>query len=70
MAAAVAAVPGPARDPQGALWVARAPGSEGAREAAVAPRPEGAREAAAVAAVAEWAVALVVTQGGRDGRRI
>ena len=67
---AVAAVPGPALDPEGALGAARAPGPGGAQDAVavrLAERPAG---AAAAAAVAERAAALVVTRGGRDGRRI
>ena len=72
LAGAVAAVPGPAPDPEGALEVAPAPGPEGAREAVIvrnAESPAGAGAAVAVAA-AEGVAVLVETWGGRDGRRI
>ena len=70
LVAAVAAVPGPAPDPEGALVAAPAPGPEGALEAAVIRLAESPAGAAAAAAAAEGAAALVVTRGGRDGRRI
>ena len=72
LAAAVAAVPGPAPDSEGALEAAPAPGPEGALVAVVVrlvESPAGAA-VAAEAAVAEGAAALVVTRGGHDGRRI
>ena len=70
LVAPVAVVPGPASDPEGALEGAPAPGPEGALEA-VAVRPvESPVGAAEKAAVAEEVAALVVAQGGRDGRLI
>ena len=69
LAVVVAAVPGPAPDPEGALGAAPAPGPEGTLGVAavrLAESPAG----AAAGAVAEGLAALVVTRGGRDGKRI
>ena len=67
LAAVLGVVPGPARDPEGALEAAPAPGPEGALGAAPAFGPT--LGAVAVAA-AEGAAVLAVIWGDRDERRI
>ena len=69
LAAVAMAVPGLAPGPEGALEAAPAPGLERAREAA-AVGPAESPAGAAASGAAEGAAALVVTLGGRDGRRI
>ena len=68
LAAAVAAVLGPAPDPEGALVAAPVPGPGGAQEAVAVRLAE--RPAGAAAGAAEGAAALVVIRGGRNRRQI
>ena len=70
LTAAVAAVPGPAPDPEGALEAAPAPDPEGALEAVAVRLAERQAGAGVAAVAAEGAAVLVVIRGGRDGRRI
>ena len=70
---AVVAPAVPVSGPEGALGAVPAPGPAGALEAVPAhpaENPVGAVAEAVATAAAEGAPALVVTRGGRDGRRI